>query len=159
MRSRAVVLALLAVAALSPFFVVNPYDSTFGKSAWWAGSIGVAVLLTVATFQALRAARRRPRGNRKPGLGALVGLDVCVAAVGGFLVWPPFLRGDFFPASINFVELGLPMLVAGTAIGAVVGTFVRRSVAWVVLTSMPASLVGGYYASFGWVLMWWLWVG
>ena len=59
------------------------------------------------------------RGN--PGRGALVGLCFGVAAVALVILLPPAIQSDWYEITDPLVVMGIPMVVLGTAIGAIVG--------------------------------------
>lgn len=104
---------------------LEPVRNDAERARWWAASIGAAVLLGVATLMAFLSARRRP-GTRHPGLGALIGLDVGAALAGWVILLPSLRDGDFYEITDPLIILGLPLLIVGSAVGAIVGTVIRR---------------------------------
>jgi hypothetical protein len=133
----------------------GPVDNTEAKADWWAKSIRVAVLLGVLTALAVVVARQR-RGSRHPGLGAIIGLDVGAALTWWEVLLPELLRdGEFYEIEDPLLALGFPLLVVGTAVGAIVGALLPRSAPGrsgrtvaVVLTSVVGCLIAA------WVYAW-----
>lgn len=138
----------------------GPVDNNDEGARWWVASVGAAVLLGAATLVAFLVARRR-RSTRHPALGALIGLDVGAALAGWLFLLPRLLDGDFYEVTDTLIFGGLPLLIVGSAIGAIVGTFIRRVAAdsaprrsgrsaAVVAASLVACLIGTWL---------WLWGG
>ena len=60
------------------------------------------------------------RGN--PGRGALIGLCFSVAAVALVILLPSAVQSDWYEITDPLVVMGIPMVVVGTALGALIGT-------------------------------------
>ena len=57
----------------------------------------------------------------RPGPGAAIGLAVGIALV-ALVIWlPAAMRGDFYGITDPLVYMGLPMMIVGTAVGALIG--------------------------------------
>jgi hypothetical protein len=103
----------------------GPVDNSDVRADWWGRSIVGALSLGALTLVAFVVARRK-RGTRHPGLGAIIGLDV-----GAVLAWwsiiLPDLRSDsdFYEILTPLIFMGIPLLILGSALGAIVGTFIR----------------------------------
>jgi hypothetical protein len=135
-----------------PVIFDEPVDNSAEKAEWWRTTAVAAVSLAALTFVSVLKARRRPTGKRHPGLGALVGLDVGAAVGGGLVILPLLRQGNFYEAGTPLLFGFLPILVVATALGTVVGTFIRGSTARVVLATVSACLVLGPPI----VWCWWL---
>ena len=62
------------------------------------------------------------RGN--PGRGALVGFCLGVAAVALLILLPSAIQNDWYEIADPLVVMGIPMVIVGTALGALIG--IRR---------------------------------
>lgn len=63
--------------------------------------------------------------RRGPVRGALIGLAVGALLVVLIVVLPAALQGDFYEITDPLVVMGIPLLVLGAAVGAVVGGRLR----------------------------------
>ena len=103
----------------------GPVDNNGENARWLVASVGAAGLLSAATLVAFLVARRR-RSTRHPALGALIGLDVGAALAGWLFLLPRLRDGDFYEVTDTLIFGALPLLIVGSAIGAIVGAFAHR---------------------------------
>lgn len=73
----------------------------------------------------LRPHTRSVRG--RAGLGAAIGLWVGLALIGLLILLPRAREGSFYEVGDPLIVMGVPLLVMGTAVGAMVGVALARS--------------------------------
>ncbi len=99
----------------------------------------------------------------RPALGALIGLAAGITLVGLLIVLPAALQGSYYEITDPLVIMGVPLLVIGASIGALVGALGRRSVTEVhaepmrwpfalPVAGITVALVASLLA--GWLLLW-----
>jgi hypothetical protein len=97
----------------------------------------------------------------RPGRGAAIGLAVGVALVGLLILLPGALQGSFYEIADPLAIMGVPLLVVGAAVGALVGAPGRGAVTEVQAPPAPrpsalAVVVGGTVALLACLLAVWL---
>jgi hypothetical protein len=103
----------------------GPADNSEVQAEWQRRSVAGALILGVFTLVAFVVARRI-RSSRHPGLGAVIGLDVGAVLAWWSIIWPDLRSdSDFYEILTPLIFMGLPLLILGTALGTLVGTFIR----------------------------------
>jgi hypothetical protein len=89
----------------------------------------------------------------RPALGAAIGLSVGLGMVGLLVLLPRALQGSFSEVSDPLVIMGVPLLVIGAAVGAIVGGPGRRG-----MTAVQAVQPHGRRRGPLWWAAWWPWL-